>query len=214
MKQLVKFFLASTLVLCGIFTSFSQIKTRSNRDILFAVQVNDMNRAVITWVTGEGHKPARFIVQRSKDNDTFFDIREIPVKANQAEDQRLQFTFTDSKVLRSIEFYRIVEYEEDGKYHVYDYMAAKPTNPITVTKVNDKMVINVLVDDNTKVVPLLGTETGLGIPCDFELGAGNSIVVSPSYSLNGGNYVVKLRMTGGGEKQLKFMVKNDDMFGN
>ncbi|MDI9869150.1 hypothetical protein [Flectobacillus roseus] len=210
MKQFSLAFAMMGLLVMGIsFCAHSQIKARSSRDVLFDVKVNDDSRAVLSWVSSEGHRPARFIVQRSKDNDTFFDIREIPVKENMA-DERLQFTFTDSKILRYSEYYRIVEYEQDGQFNVYTSIAAKITSPIIVARQNDRNVITVTVENNTNVTALVGTESGLGIPCEQEATTdANSVVLKSLYPLNSGSYVVKLRSPGG-ERQFKFTVKSDE----
>lgn len=210
MKQFtVVFAMIGLLIMCSPFFAQAQIKARPSRDVLFEVKVNDESRAILSWVTSEGHRPARFIVQRSKDNDTFFDIREISVKENMAE-ERLQFTFTDSKVLRYSEYYRIVEYEQDGQFNVYTSLTAKVSSPIIVAKQDDKNVITVTVDNNTNVTALVGTETGLGVPCEQEPSTdANSVILKSLYPLNSGSYIVKLR-TPSGERQLKFTVKSDE----
>lgn len=191
-------------------TSFAQLKVKSNKDILFELKVNDENKTVLKWVTAEGHTTSRFIIQRSKDNETYFDIREIEVKQVSSED-RLQYTFTDYKILRESEFYRIMEYEQDGKVHVYAPITAKANNPVSVSMIGDKNIIRVAIQDGKNLVALLGTSSGLGVPCDFEIAKDNNLVIKPSYTLMTGNYVVKLRSSAG-EQQYKFFVRNDDIF--
>ncbi|MDH4461030.1 MAG: hypothetical protein QE277_06375 [Flectobacillus sp.] len=191
-------------------TSFAQLKVKSNKDILFELKVNDENKTVLKWVTAEGHTTSRFIIQRSKDNETYFDIREIEVKQVSSED-RLQYTFTDYKILRESEFYRIMEYEQDGKVHVYAPISAKANNPVSVSTIGDKNIIRVAIQDGKNLVALLGTSSGLGVPCDFEIAKDNNLVIKPSYTLMTGNYVVKLRSSAG-EQQYKFFVRNDDIF--
>ena len=210
MKQVVTYLTMTGFLFLGLsFCALAQIKTRSNKEILFTIQVNEGNRAVLTWVTSEGHRPARFIVQRSKDNETFFDIREIEVKESIA-DERLQFTFIDSKAMRNTENYRIVEYESDGKFYVYAPLQAKPNSPVSVLKQSDRDIISVAVDNNTNITALVGTESGLGVPCELELTNDNNVVLKPLYTLTSGSYVVKLRSPSG-EKMYKFSVKSDDI---
>lgn len=206
------YILAFITVVCLLVkaTSFAQVKVKSNKDILFELKVNDENKTVLKWVTAEGHTTSRFIIQRSNDNETYFDIREIEVKQVSSED-RLQYTFTDYKILRESEFYRIMEYEQDGKVHVYAPITAKANNPVSVSTIGDKNIIRVAVQDGKNLVALLGTSSGLGVPCDFEIAKDNNLVIKPSYTLMTGNYVVKLRSSAG-EQQYKFFVRNDDIF--
>ncbi len=210
MKKFTVFSLITILCASFITTSFSQVQVKSNRDILFELKVNDENKTILKWVTAEGHATSRFIIQRSKDNDTYFDIREIEVKQSTSED-RLQYTFTDYKILRESENYRIMEYEADGKVHVYAPIMAKPNTPVSVSKVGDTSIIRVAVPDAKNLMALLGTQSGLGVPCEFELSKDNNVIIKPSYTLMTGNYVVKLRSTTG-EQQYKFSVRNDDIF--
>ena len=75
---------------------------------------------------------------------------------------------------------------------------------------NDRNVITVTVDSNTNVTALVGTESGLGVPCEQEAASdANSVVLKSLYPLNSGNYIVKLRSPGG-ERQFKFTVKSDE----
>lgn len=210
MKKCTVFFLIATFCVSLVSASFAQVKVKSNKDILFDLKVNEQNKATLKWVTAEGHLTSRFIIQRSKDNETYFDIREIEVKQATNED-RLQYTFVDYKVLRENEYYRIMEYEVDGKVHVYAPLIAKPENPILVTKVGDNSIIRVLVAEQKNLMALIGTQSGLGVPCDFEVAKDNNLIIKPSYTLMAGNYVLKLRSTTG-EQQYKFTVRNDDIF--
>lgn len=210
MKKCTAFFLTAILCASLVTVSFAQVKLKSNKDILFELKVNEQNKATLKWVTAEGHLTSRFIIQRSKENETYFDIREIEVKQATNED-RLQYTFVDYKVLRENEYYRIMEYEVDGKAHVYAPIIAKPDNPIVVTKVGDTSIIRVLVAEQKNLMALIGTQSGLGVPCDFEIAKDNNLIIKPSYTLMAGNYVLKLRSTTG-EQQYKFTVRNDDIF--
>jgi hypothetical protein len=65
MKQFSLAFAMMGLLVMGFsFCAQSQIKARSSRDVLFDVKVNDDSRAVLSWVSTEEHRPARFIVQQ------------------------------------------------------------------------------------------------------------------------------------------------------
>ena len=54
-------------------------KIRNNKEILMEISLNSNSKTLLKWVSPEGHHPSRFIVQRSKNNETYFDIREIDV---------------------------------------------------------------------------------------------------------------------------------------
>ena len=175
------------------------------------VSINTDNKALLKWVNQSNHQTSRFIVQRSRDNDTFFDIREIEVKREAVEaGQQFQFAFTDSKFLRAPEYYRIMEYEADGESHTYASMLLKPNSPVSIVRNGEMSLVRVMVEDSKNLTALVSTETGLGVPCEFEVSDTNDVILKPAYSLNGGNYLVKLRSLTG-EKQFKFTVKSDDV---
>ncbi len=201
-------------VLCSLIQNFSvaqTIKIRPNKEISLQVSINTNNKALIKWVSQTDHQATRFIVQRSRDNETFFDIREIEVKNEAVESgQQLQFAFTDSKFLRATEYYRIMEYEIDGQSHTYASIALKPSSPVSIVRNGEMSLVKVMVEDSKNLTALVSTETGLGIPCEFEISDTNDVILKPAYSLNGGNYLVKLRSSAG-EKQFKFTVKSDDI---
>ena len=215
-KIIMKISLAFTVaaVLCLLFQNSSvaqTIKIRPNKEISMEVSINTDNKALIKWVSQSDHQAIRFIVQRSKDNETYFDIREIEVKHEAVEaGQQLQFAFTDSKFLRSIEYYRLMEYEANGQSHIYSPLILKPNSPVSIVRNGEISLVRVMVEDSKNLTVLVSTETGLGVPCEFEISDSNDVILKPAYSLNGGNYLVKLRSSSG-EKQFKFTVKSDDI---
>lgn len=86
----------------------------------------------------------------------------------------------------------------------------KPTSPISIVRNGDRSFVRVMVEDSKNLTALVSIETGLGVPCEFGVSGTNDVILKPAYSLNGGNYLVKLRSSSG-EKQLKFTVKSDDI---
>ena len=212
MKKFLNVAVAAVLYLISSNSSIAQnTKIRSNKEITMEVVINTDNRAVIKWISQSDHQATRFIVQRSRDNDLFFDIREIEVKPGTADQgQQLQFAFTDAKTLRTTEYYRIMEYELDGESHIYSSFMIKPNSPVSIVKNGDISHVRVMVEDSKNLIALVSTESGLGIPCEFEVSDTNDVILKPAYSLNGGNYLVKLRSSTG-EKQFKFTVKSDDV---
>lgn len=173
------------------------------------ISLSPNGKAQLKWVSPEGHQPSRFIIQRSKDNATFFDIREIDVQPQADPDLRLQFAFTDSKLLRGMEYYRIMEYEADGKSYLYSAITIKPESPVSIAKSGELSIVRIMVEDSRNLTALMSTESGLGVPCEFEISENSDVILKPAYVLNGGVYVVKLRSSAG-EKQFRINVKNDD----
>lgn len=208
------FILTVAAVFCSLIQNFSVAQTtkiRQNKEISMEVSINTDNKALLKWVSQSDHQTSRFIVQRSRDNETFFDIREIEVKREAVEaGQQLQFAFTDSKFLRANEYYRIMEYEVDGESHTYSSMLLKPNSPVSIVRNGEMSLVKVIIEDSKNLIALVSTETGLGVPCEFEISDTNDVILKPAYSLNGGNYLVKLRSSTG-EKQFKFTVKSDDV---
>jgi hypothetical protein len=204
------------------FTTFSYLvvaqKSQSNagpklysaKEIEAEVKMNDENRAVITWVMPEEGKSARFIVQRSRDNETFFDIREVEVGENPTQ-ERLQFTFTDYKMLKATEYYRIMEYERNGNSRTYASIVAKPNlnSLVWYIRNTENGTVRVTVDNSKNLTALLGTESGLGVPCEFEMENDKVVLLRPLYPLTGGNYLIKLRSVSG-ETQMKLTVKGQE----
>ena len=210
MKALFNFVVAATILISFSNLCFSQnVKIRTNKEIIMEISLNPSSKAQIKWVSPEGHHPSRFIIQRSKDNETYFDIREIDVQPQADPEQRLQFAFTDSKLLRGIEYYRIMEYETDGKSYLYAALTIKPESPVSIAKAGDLSVVRIMVEDSKNLTALMSTESGLGVPCEFEISESNDVILKPAYALNGGVYLVKLRSSAG-EKQFRVNVKNDD----
>jgi uncharacterized beta-barrel protein YwiB (DUF1934 family) len=212
MKKFLNVTVAAVLYLITLNTTVAQnAKIRSNKEIVMEVSINTDNKAVLKWISQSDHQATRFIIQRSRDNETFFDIREIEVKQNNIEQgQQLQFAFTDSKFLRNPEYYRIMEYETDGISHTYSSTLLKPNSPVSIVRNGDVSVVRVMVEDSKNLTALVSTESGLGVPCEFEVSETNDVILKPAYSLNGGSYLVKLRSSTG-ERQYKFTVKGDDV---
>lgn len=212
MRKKINFAVVSVLYLLACnFSEAQTVKIRSTKEIGLNISFNLENKVVIKWITPLDHQTVRFIVQRSNDNETFFDIREIEVKQNGIENgQSLQFSFTDSKTIRNVEYYRTMEYESSGQLHIYASFPVKPISPISITKnVDLTYILKVIVEDNRDLTALISTESGLGVSCDFEKSGTTDMIIRPAYPLNNGNYILKLRSPKG-DKQLKFTIKNDD----
>jgi len=213
MKKKINFAVMAAfyLFICN-FSMAQTEKIRSNREIALNTSFNLENKVVIKWISQPNHDPVRFVVQRSIDNETFLDIQEIEVKNNGIEPrERSQFAFTDAKMLRNVEYYRIMEYERSGQSHIYPSFPVKIVSPISIVRSPDlTCILKVMVDDTKGLIALVSTEAGLGVPCDIEISGTKDLILKPSYSLNDGTYLIKLRSPTGEEKTLKFILKNDD----
>ncbi len=209
-KSLILTVAAVTLLTISNLCLSQNTKVRTNKEILLEVSINANSKVVLKWVSPEGHQTSRFIIQRSKDNNTYFDIREIDVQPQADLEQRLQFAFTDSKLLRGLEYYRIMEYDVNGKSYLYSTASIKPESPVSIAKAGELSIIRVIVEDSKNLTALVSTESGLGVPCEFEISESKDVILKPAYALNEGNYLVKLR-SATGEKQFKFNIKVDDL---
>lgn len=209
-KPLIITMQAVVLIAFSNFCFSQSTKIRSNKEILMEVSLNPANKVVLKWVSSDGHQPSHYIIQRSKDNEVFFDIREIEVPPQSDAEQRLQFSFTDSKLVRNTEYYRIMEYLLDGKSYLYGSLSIKSESPISIAKSGEISVVRIMVEDSKNLTALMSTESGLGVPCEFEISETNDVILKPAYALNQGNYLVKLRSSTG-EKQFRFNIKVDDL---
>jgi len=83
----------------------------------------DKNRALITWTTATEENNSRFDVERSNDSKNYSVIA--TVKGNGTTSLAHNYKVTDSKPLNGDNYYRIKQYDADGKYQVSDIRALK-----------------------------------------------------------------------------------------
>ena len=103
---------------------------------------------LLIWKTASEHNTSHYEIQRMQDGD-FKTISQIPAAGNSTE--LLTYTFVDNEFDSQINYYQIVQYDNDGYFEIY--------GPISVDNSKQRVVV--------KVVNMLGQ------PCDpqFESGA-------------------------------------------
>ncbi len=190
------------------------IKSISNAKISLKVLVDENYKAKLSWVSAVGHQAKRYIIQISSDKETFYDLQEVAVVAGQ-EDRQL-YTFVDNIGFFGTKYYRIIEENETDKTFVYAPTKITlegifaPSELVKCLQTEENNVIHIKTGDS-RLIPILTTETGMGIPCDYKYSeATQTGVLKPLYYLAGGNYHLKVRL---GNNESKYIVSVSDIEG-
>jgi hypothetical protein len=194
--------------------SVEPIKSVNNSKISLKVVIDEHNKAKLSWLSPVGHKAKRFIIQVSHDKETFFDLKEVEVEPTQ-EDRQL-YTFIDPRTNVGTKYYRIMEEDEAEKTIVYAPIQITlvampaPSELVKCLQTEENNVIHIKTGDS-RLVPILTTETGMGIPCDYKYNeATQTGVLKPLYYLAGGSYHLKVRL---GNNESKYIVSVSDLDG-
>ncbi|MBP6386114.1 MAG: hypothetical protein KA313_05435 [Pseudarcicella sp.] len=211
-KYILNIFLTFNLIAIT-HTLFAQNKqnSASNALIDLTYEVSDENRALITWYVAEKSNPVRYVIQRSRDNVSFFDIKTIEVKPAVGGD-RVGYSFIDPKALKYQEFFRVIEYNAENVVLQYETFVLKPKSPVSfVSSSTGNGLVRLIISDTKNLKALLCTENNLGVPCDFLVEKENeSVVLKPKYMMSSGNYKILVRSTSN-NNEYRFAVKNDDI---
>lgn len=191
------------------------IKTTNNSKILFKVALDENMKVKLTWVSANGHQAKRYIIQISHDRETFYDLKEVLVRPN-SEEKKL-YTFVDPRSYVGTKYYRIMEEDETDKMFIYaplkmtvDAMPA-PAELVKCFQTEENNVIHIKTADS-RLVPILTTDTGMGIPYDYKYSeATQTCVLKPVYYLAGGNYHLKVRL---GNNESQYIVTISDIEGS
>jgi hypothetical protein len=191
------------------------IKTLNNSKIAFKATFDENYKAKLTWVSAIGHQAKRYIIQISHDKENFYDLTEVLVVPSSEE--RMLYTFTDPRSYFGTKYYRIMEEDEADKMIVYapvkvtlDAIPA-PQELVKCLQTEENNVIHIKTGDS-RLIPILTTDTGMGIPCDYKYSeATQTGVLKPIYYLAGGNYHLKVRL---GNNESKYVVTVSDLEGN
>ncbi len=191
------------------------IKTMNNSKISFKIALDENYKVKLTWASANGHQAKRYIIQISHDRELFYDLEEILVLPNSEE--RAIYTFVDPRSYSGTRYYRIVEKDEADKMFVYapvkmtvEAMQA-PAELVKCLQTEENNVIHIKTADS-RLVPILTTDTGMGIPCDYKYSeATQTGVLKPIYYLAGGNYHLKVRL---GNNESKYIVTVSDLEGS
>jgi hypothetical protein len=195
-------------------TPSEPIKSINNSKISLKIVLDENYKAKLTWVSAVGHKAKRYIVQISHDKETFFDLQEVAVVASQ--DERQLYTFIDVRSYIGTKYYRIMEEDETDKMIIYASVKITleafpaPSEMVKCLQTEENNVIHIKTGDS-RLIPILTTETGMGIPCDYKYSeATQTGVLKPLYYLAGGNYHLKVRL---GNNESKYVVSVSDIDG-
>lgn len=190
------------------------IKSINNSKISLKIALDENYKAKLTWVNAIGHQAKRYIIQISHDKETFFDLQEVAVVASP--DERQLYTFVDNRSYIGTKYYRIMEEDETEKMVIYAPVKitlealVAPSEMVKCLQTEENNVIHIKTGDS-RLIPILTTETGMGIPCDYKYSeATQTGVLKPLYYLAGGNYHLKVRL---GNNESKYIVSVSDLDG-
>jgi hypothetical protein len=195
-------------------TPSEPIKSINNSKISLKIVLDENYKAKLTWVSAAGHQAKRYIIQISHDKETFFDLKEVEVE--KAQDERQLYTFVDGRTYIGTKYYRIMEEDETDKTITYAPVKITlealpaPSEMVKCLQTEENNVIHIKTGDS-RLIPILTTETGMGIPCDYKYSeATQTGVLKPLYYLAGGNYHLKVRL---GNNESKYIVSVSDIDG-
>ena len=190
------------------------IKSINNSKISLKIVLDENYKAKLTWVSAVGHQAKRYVIQISHDKETFFDLKQVEVETSQ--DERQIYTFVDGKGYIGTKYYRIMEEDDTDKTVIYAPVKITlealpaPQEMVKCLQTEENNVIHIKTGDS-RLVPILTTETGMGIPCDYKYSeATQTGVLKPLYYLAGGNYHLKVRL---GNNESKYIVSVNDLDG-
>lgn len=193
------------------------IKAINNSKISLKIALDENYKAKLTWISASGHQAKRFIIQISHDREVFYDLKEVLVEPNpENPDEKMLYTFIDPRSFIGTKYYRIMEEDETEKMLIYapvkitvDAMPA-PLDLVKCLQSEENNVIHIKTTDS-RLVPILTTDTGMGIPCDYKYSESTQTgILKPVYYLAGGNYHLKVRL---GNNESKYVVTVSDVEG-
>ena len=189
-------------------------KSINNSKISLKISLDENYKAKLSWISAAGHQAKRYVIQISHDKETFFDLKQVEVEASQ--DERQLYTFVDGKSYIGTKYYRIMEEDDTDKTIIYAPIKITlealpaPQEMVKCLQTEENNVIHIKTGDS-RLVPILTTESGMGIPCDYKYSeATQTGVLKPLYYLAGGNYHLKVRL---GNNESKYIVSVNDLDG-
>ena len=190
------------------------IKIVNNSKIYLKAIINEDFKAQLTWVTAVGHNAKSYIIQISNDKENFFDLKEVSVES--ITDERFIYTYSHNHTNFGTRYYRIVERNNDDKLIFYAPISITleaipaPIELVKCLQAEENNIIHIKTADS-RLIPILTTETGMGIPCDYKYSeATQTGILKPLYYLAGGNYHLKVRL---GNNESKYVVSVSDLYG-
>lgn len=187
-----------------------RVQTTSNLAIGLTVVSAEQN-VQLMWITPKGHNSRKFIIQRSKDLEKFYDITEVKPTRN----QDLNTFIDESPMGGFINHYRIIEFDSERNMHVYSPIAVEVSAlngeafGVTLHASDEGEMIRVKMENVKENDVLLSTMSDMGVPCDAVQKNKNEVILLPMYSLSPGEYMVKIRDIKD-EKRFKVQLKKTD----
>lgn len=211
----IKHFNELRLVTPILKTPSEPIKSINNSKISLKVALDENSKAKLTWMNALGRQAKRYIIQISHDKEMFFDLKTVEVEKNQSE--RQLYTFTDGRSYIGVKYYRILEEDETDKTVVYAPVKITlealpaPSEMVKCVQTEENNVIQIKTGDSL-LIPILTTETGMGIPCDYKYSETTQTgVLKPSYYLAKGNYHLKVRLGNDESRYVVSILDIDEM---
>jgi hypothetical protein len=186
------------------------VKATSNISIGLTVSTTEQT-VQLNWITPQGHNSRKFIVQRSKDLEKFYDIGEI----KHLGDDGINSFIDENPAGGFINHYRIIEFDSERNMHVYSPMGVQvsamngETFGVTLHTSEEGEMIRVKMDNVKETDVLLSTVSGMGVPCDAVQKSQHEVILLPTYPLSAGEYIVKIRDVKE-EKRFKVQFKKSD----
>jgi hypothetical protein len=186
-------------------------KSLVNSKISLVAVIDEDFHVKISWMSPEGHNVSKFIIQTSRDGETFYDFKEVAIteKIEGDNEDRLKFQFKDVRLAVGVKYYRIVEIDTENKTYYYApakvfiAFAPAPKEVVSCLQTSENNIFRIKTN-NPNTTVLLTTESGMGIPCDYEYSdVTQTGVLKPVYYLEGGNYFIKIRT---GETEKKYII--------
>ena len=194
---------------------FEPIKTINNAKISFKIGLDENYKVKLTWINANGHQAKRYIIQISYDKELFYDLKEVLISLNSEE--KMLHTFIDPRSYSGTKYYRIMEEDEANKIFIYAPLKMTveaiqaPVGLVKCVQTEENNVIHIKTTDS-KLVAILTTNSGMGIPCDYQYSeATQTGILKPVYYLTGGNYHLKVRL---GDNESKYVVMVSDVEGS
>lgn len=171
-----------------------RVQTISNEVIGLMTNVDGQTVQLI-WNSPEHHVSKKFIIQRSRDLERFYDIADIKPTKNDG----LHSFVDEAPASGFVNYYRVIEFDADRNMHVYSPAAAEVNAlngellGVTLHSSEEGEMVRVRMDNIKESDVLLSTISGLGVSCDAIQKNTNEVILLPSYPLSPGEYIVKVR---------------------
>ena len=187
-----------------------RVQTTSNLAIGLTVVAADQN-VQLMWTTPKGHNSRKYIIQRSRDAEKFYDVVELKPTKN----EDLNTYIDDNPSGGFTNHYRIIEFDSERNMHVYSPMAVEVSAMsgeafgVTLHTSDEGEMIRVKMENIKESDVLLSTTSGMGVPCDAIQKSKSEVILLPIYALSPGEYIVKIREVKD-EKRFKIQFKKSE----